>query len=839
MQLVADGMEPFDGASPPFCKACVEGKHHRRPFTSSTNRATKLLQRVCSDVCGPWPVQSISGARYFVTFIDEFSSFTVVYAIARKDQVFKCFKDYHAYVERETGCQLKCLRTDGGGEYMSTNFDAYLSAHGIACETTIPDTPQQNGKAERYNRTITENVRTILADTKLPRFLWAELVATVVYLRNRSPSTTTPDSTPYEYFYGRRPNVSHLREIGCRVFAYVNKKHRDKLGARAIECRLVGYAEIFGQKGYRIWDVKGKRMLSSTSVRFDDISTTSPSPAPSPQSSAVPATSPAPPPTTSTPPDPPPLRRSRRQPKPHQDPDFVYLSVTGEPTSATEVYGLPEAEKGIWVAAMLGELNSLKQRETWEVVDMVDGVNVVDSKWVFKTKLCADGTVERHKARLVARGFTQSHGLDYDETFAPVAQLRSLRLLLAIATANQWPIHQIDVKNAYLQGQLHHTIYMRPPRDSERLFGIGPKHILRLRRPLYGLKQGAHEWNATFDTVLKNIGLTPLLMDPCVYVNADRTTIVGIYVDDGVIAGRDVEKYKKLLGEQFDITDGGSLTWFMGMKISSQSDGSRRIDQQQYIERALKRFGLDLCNPASTPAVTTTIPTPLAADTDATDSTFYRRFIGTLIWLANGTRPDIAFSVHCMARFMERPTSAHHTAVKRIFRYLRHTATLGITFHPGNLQLRGYSDSDWAGDLTSRKSTYGYVFLLNGTSVSWQSKLQSVTAHSPLEAEYITLNEAAREAKWLQQFLAQLVNTPLAPIPISYDNQGAGQLVFNGSSTQRTKHIDVKYHGTRDFIKNNIIAISHIPSTQNAADILTKALPEPLFVKHRRNLGVC
>src|SRR5271169_588993 len=259
-----------------FCEACVKGKHQRLPFYESTNHKSELLERVYSDVCGPWPTRSLGGGRYFVTFIDEAGSFTNLYVIRRKSEVFQKFKVYKAWAENQTGRKIKIHRSDNGGENESSEFRTYLQDAGIQIERTVANTPEQNGKAERMNRTISESVRTMLIDSKLPDFLWGEAAATAVYIRNRVSTRALKGMTPYERFFGRRPDVRNLRAFGCIAYAHVPKQQRHKLNEKAQVLRFVGYGEAFGQKGWRLYDEKRKHIVVSRDVTFNESKMTNP-----------------------------------------------------------------------------------------------------------------------------------------------------------------------------------------------------------------------------------------------------------------------------------------------------------------------------------------------------------------------------------------------------------------------------------------------------------------------------------------------------------------------------------------------------------------------------------
>ena len=397
------------------------------------------------------------------------------YVLKRKDQVFEKFLEWKALVEKSTGRKLKVLRTDNGGEYKSTEFMNYMKREGVRHEFTVPKTPEQNGVAERMNRTLVETARSMLADSKLPHKFWAEALSTAVYLRNRSPTKSVADMTPYEAWMGEKPNVEHLRIFGCVVYAHVAKDERKKLDLKARKCVFLGYGTE--TKGYRLYDPKCAKVFYSRDVVFNegkrgldkepsclpeerqyvqieclsddepvDIVTEVPSSATSAESEEHI------------------VRRSARERRP---PDFysthvnVASEASNEPASMKEAIESPDKEK--WTDAIQKEMDSLYENEVWDLVKLPKDRNAVGSKWVFKQKVGSNGQVERYKACLVAQGFSQKYGLDYDETFSPVVRFEFLRTIIALAVNNGMKLHQMDVTTAFLNGELEEEVYMKQP----------------------------------------------------------------------------------------------------------------------------------------------------------------------------------------------------------------------------------------------------------------------------------------------------------------------------------------------------------------------------------------
>ena len=529
------------------CEPCLEGKQHRSPFPNQPSRAKGLLNLVHTDVCGKLDNRSLGGKEYFVTFVDSHSNMTWVYFLRHKSEVYGVFRKWKAAVENETGRRLKILRSDNGGEYTSTEFREYLERCGIRHETTVPKTPAQNGKAERMNRTIMESVRAMLRDGDMAKEFWAEAVRTAVYIRNRCPSSSLPEITPMEVWTGRKPDVSHLRVFGCPAYAHVPRDERGKLSPKTKKCWMLGYGDT--TKAYRLYDKDRQRILYSRDVSFnerdtrrqeewssqdegddaevlpgveympavDNATIRSPTPeqlpihdnplgAPRRMSERIrlrPGAASAP------------KKSQRTTRKPDRFGEWATLAATMDPETPKEAMATPRARQ--WSEAMEREMASLRQNEVWTLTDLPEGKKTVGSRWVFRTKTGLDGTVARYKARLVARGFSQKPGTDYEETFSPVVRGESIRMLFSLAAQEGMELHQLDVETAFLHGTLQEEVYMDQPEGYEQR---GKEHqVCRLHKSIYGLKQSPRCWNQALDDYLKKMGFVQTSSDPCVYIS--------------------------------------------------------------------------------------------------------------------------------------------------------------------------------------------------------------------------------------------------------------------------------------------------------------------------------
>lgn len=510
-------------------------------------------------------------------------------------------------------------------------------------------------------------------------------------------------------------------------------------------------------------------------------------------------------------------------------------SSKNDPLTVREALQCPEADE--WKSAVRAELDSMHAADVWDLVELPKGKTAIGSKFVFRTKYNAQGNVVRRKARLVAQGFTQQYGVDYFETYAPVARFASIRAILAMVAHHDWELDQMDVKSAYLNGVLQEEVYMKqPPQFAEP----GKEHLVcKLKKSIYGLKQAGRVWNHRIDAVLKKLGFSALYNDTCVYVyrRGDLIVISSLYVDDLLLASNSraqLDGFKKELASHFDMEDLGEAHFVLGIEI--QRDRKARtlhISQGAYIKDVLARFGMDQCTAMAIPMekglrlLKATDGDPLALDAQATRD--YQARVGALIYAMQATRPDIAYAVTALSQFCSKPTTQHQQAVKRVFRYLRGTVDHGITYRGSGSRestptLLGYCDSDWAEDVNDRKSITGYAFLLGNAAISWKSKKQPTQALSSVEAEYMAACEAAKEALWWRSFLKGIGYQLTAPTRVLSDNQGSIALSKNPGHHDRTKHIDLRHHFVRDRVADGTMVLEHVGTGDMAADVLTKAL---------------
>jgi len=466
-------------------------------------------------------------------------------------------------------------------------------------------------------------------------------------------------------------------------------------------------------------------------------------------------------------------------------------------------------------------------------------VQPIPVKWVFKVKHAADGSIERYKARLVAKGFAQQHGIDYNEVFAPVGKHTTLRALLAVVCTEDFELHQLDVKTAFLNGTLDEDIWMQQPPGYEQR---GVQYACHLKKALYGLKQAPRAWHIRLNHELKQAGFDVSAADPGLYVmrkGGDRVYVL-VYVDDMLIAAQSIsaiQEVKQRLRDVFDIHDLGEAHRFLGMEITrDRASHTLKLSQQRAAATLVNKYGLGDANSRCVP-ISAGVHLSGEGELLDTDAYPYSELVGSLLYLSVCTRPDLAQAVGVLARYMSRPAVEHWQIAKGVLRYVAGTTDHGIIFGRSANALVGFCDADFAGDIDTRRSTTGYVFLLHGGAVSWNSRLQPTVAVSTVEAEYMSAAAAVKEALWLRVLLAEL-GVVVQPIRVHCDNQGAIKLLKHPIASQRSKHIDVLYHFAREKVMAGDVEFIYISTHDMVADIFTKPLSKSKFELCKASLGV-
>uniref|UniRef100_A0ACD5U8P7 Uncharacterized protein n=1 Tax=Avena sativa TaxID=4498 RepID=A0ACD5U8P7_AVESA len=784
-----------------LCEACIAGKHRRASFPAVAKyRAAEPLELVHADLCGPITPATIGGKRYFLLMVDNHSRYMWLTLLKTKGEAAAAIRRFQAEAQKESKRPLRVLRTDRGGEFTATEFADWCSAHDITRHLTAPYSPQQNGVVERRNQTIVGATRCMLKAMNVPAEFWGEAATAAVFILNRSMTKSLEGKTPYAGWHGSKPAVHYLRVFGCTAYAKETRPGLKKLDDRSHPMVMLGYEP--GSKAYRLFDPV-KKLHVSRDVIFDEgaawnwgehaaggssltveswtMSTPltiefrkefSESASPGVDESVPEQASPGPSslgqPTSSTPGQPtrfvsPPAEGAEEHLDAGVDPqgDLPYrpvldlidpdaanpglaerllLTPTGEPAS------LAEAEKDEdWRLAMVDELVSIEQNSTWLMMDLPAGHRPIGLKWVYKLKRDADGLIVKHKARLAAKGYVQRPGIDFDEVFAPVARLDSVRLLLAVAAQFKWQVHHMDVKTAFLNGELGEEVYVSQPPGF--VDGRNSSKVMRLHKALYGLRQAPRAWNTKLDAVLRSLGFARSASEHAVYTRGDGNSrlLLGVYVDDLIVTGAcdaAISEFKQQMCDRFKMSDLGLLTLYLGIEVS-QEPGHITLWQSSFATKLLEKAGMADCNTVHTP-MESRLKLSKQSSNPAVDVTLYRSIIGSLRYLVH-TRPDISFAVGMVSRFMEAPTTEHMSAVKHLLRYIAGTINHGCTYVTATdgASLVEFSDADMAGDIDDRKSTSGTLFFFGNSPISWQCQKQRVVSLSSCQSEYMAAATAA------------------------------------------------------------------------------------------------
>jgi len=879
---------PEDGDWRPLdCGACHHGKGKRKAFNHENPRpAKRVLERIHSDVKIMIDRPSLGGAKYLLTFIDEYSRFATVYPIQKKSEVHAKWNEFKAQAERMHACTILEIRADNGGEYVSTEWKEALKKDGIRMIPTQPHSPQQNGIAESYNRVLFENVRCMKHQGKIRDDLWGELAPTACHLRNLTPMEKLNWKAPYEVWTDRdaTPLIEGLRTIWSEAYVHIPKTKTRK-GALAKRAdgpfRLIGYDPV-KTGSYRLWDETKERIVTSRDVTFNEynhISEDAPDEADAEyvvdkildkrvnddgddeflvrwdgwdELTWEP-------------------RAHLEDDNGHSDAieefetlqtklkdlvdidDVLFLSHSGEEDYPTVAEAMRSDRRDDWILSRMKEMDAHDKNVTWIDVNqqhIPKDAKILGSKFVLRIKRNPDHSINKLKTRLVVLGNRQSPDT-YSETYAPVVRFATLRAMLAIAAHFDMEIHQMDVVTAFLNGSMEdepQDIYMRLPSDEHGNRG----KVVLLKKALYGLKQAPRLWNDNLDRYLKSLGFVVCNFDSALYLKHEAGILVAavaVYVDDLTICTQDMtwmKEFKSQMIARYAMEDLGELKYLLGIEI--KRDREKKIitlSQGKYIDDICARFKQNGGRTYQTPLDPNVELRHSETDKDV-DPKEYQRITGSLMYLMLGTRPDLAFAVSKLCQFNAKPQTHHRTQALRCLRYAMTTRNLKLVFgrahgtFEGKLPLEGYSDADYASCRVSRRSTTGTLFYLLNSLIAWTSRRQHLTALSSCEAEYVALCDSAKELVWIRNLVSE-ISPGLAdttPTVVHEDNEAAIKLASNPIDHARSKHIDVRMHYVRDQVNTGVLELKWCPTQLMVADALTKQLPKPAFQRHRESMGL-
>ncbi|KAK1684791.1 hypothetical protein QYE76_045639, partial [Lolium multiflorum] len=637
-------MENVSFAKDRVCRACVEGKMHDSPHPSKTIISSKrILELLHVDLFGPTSHASLGAKKYCLVIVDDYSRYTWVYFLKKKDETQQIFIDFATEVQRQHNLLIMAIRSDNGSEFKNYTLNDFLSDEGIRHQYFVAYTPQQNGGAERKNRTLLDMARSMMAEYKSRYNFWAEAISTACHSSNRLYLRKGLNKTPYEILTGNKPNISYFKVFGCKCFYKIKGVRLSKFAPKALEGIFVGYGAE--SHTYRVFDISSKIIIESCSVKFEEndssqvgqvdvcagdeipqdaivrmgvgffrpieghgvasregLCSTTVEPSSS-QHQQTPSLEANDAPTQEQEQNPPSCVQDQGQDQPN-----VHDGSDEDPFNSLEPKKVFEAlEDSDWLEAMHEELNNFKRNKVWTLVEKPKECrNVIGTKWIFKNKQDEFGNVVRNKARLVAQGFSQVEGIDFGETYAPVARLESIRILLAYASHHNFKLQQMDVKSAFLNGPLHEEVYVKQPSGFEDL--NFPNHVYKLDKALYGLKQAPRAWYEHLKELLIDRGFDVGLIDPTLFtkrVNGELF-VCQLYVDDIIFGSTNQafnDEFSKLMTDRFEMSMMGEMKFFLGFEIKQSSEGTF-INQAKYLQDMLKRFKMTEMKGVATPMVT-------------------------------------------------------------------------------------------------------------------------------------------------------------------------------------------------------------------------------------------
>ena len=847
------------------CQICIIAKATRRYSRGPASRFTRALGRIHIDIMGggevfavlnpgsTLPKNGFTPFNYVMIITDDATRFRWVYGLLTREheEIAEKLRQWAAHIKAQGFSMPAFYPSDN--EFGSGLIMGLLTSWGSKFEPSNPDSPWQNGAAERANRIVLERARAMLIGACMGDEWWYEAIRAAIQLINLSPTSTalyndpTPGGTtdnndisplqtriPQTALYNVIPKVEHFLPFGSvvHVTRHGSNKPENKVATRTTIGRVVGYAS---PTNYLIYDPEKDDEFMSGDITPSGLSATAPVPGGAKPKKSI---------TISETDD----GVNDIEPS-NSNSDWVIPARTFKVLSTRRVKraqqeGLPQTyrdavtgpEAQFWRRAMQQEIDGFESKFVYELIpatDVPENLKPIPGKWVYLKKTNVDGSI-RYKARWVIRGnITNGHAALWGDSTAPVAMAQTKLILFAAAAHYGWRVAQADAVMAFLNGKLDHDVYMRQPTGFEK--GEKGHLVCRLRQALYGLVPAARIWYDSLCKDLKALGFRISDFDAALFIHSKIPNLfVLAHVDDFAVTGANSNKIiwvMEAMGRKFEIKDLGDIKTYLGMEVT-QSDQGIKLTQLKFIDQLLEENGMQDCNPALTP-----LPPGLSIDDEPDPSIDIKRYQGIsggAQWLASNAHPEIARAASLLAQFNSRPTRKAQSAQQHLLSFLKGARTTGIVFERGSGALPcpiAYSDSDWGGSLSpGRKSCTGYVFLINSAPISWKSRRQSSVALSSNEAEYLAASDTAREAEWLRRLINDMglygdaSDGGVDSIPFYMDSKGARDLVSSSITTQRSKHIDVRYHYVRDIAARKIIEVIPIGTESMAADGFTKSL---------------
>ncbi|MBW0512781.1 hypothetical protein O181_052496 [Austropuccinia psidii MF-1] len=856
-----------------YCDVCARGKMTLKPFNSHFDKAERALDFLHLDLVGPISPASVSGYRYFLTIVDQHTSFKFTRFLKHKSDALKEFIAVKNLIETTQGTKIKKIISDRGGEFFNSEFQRLAYESGFVHVTSPPYTPQLNGFSERANRTILEKARCLLLEAKLPNSYWAEAVKHATLLTNLIPTPSRENLSPAQLWTGTSPRIKNLRTFGCKVIFAVPKQKRPwNLSPTGEMGILLGFDHE--SPAYRVLKLSDRKVFITRHVIFFE--NEFPSLHKEPQSNEdnldysndvllveeeeryfdceegllenesvdnhhlaeeeraidqdnreeevvnerqrIKIIGPRHPTLISSE-----IREENILPYPRRPKALMTSSNLNDPVSYRQAVKSENCDQ--WLLAIEKELHTMSELNVWEVVPIPKLTKLVGTTWVFKTKRDEHNVILEHKARLCAQGFSQVRGVDFSKTFAPTGRLNSLHTLISFSASKKLKFEQLDIKSAFLNAPLEENVFLSIPQGLE----LDRQTLcLKLKKAIYGLRQAPRAWYNCLSDWLVSTGFKAAISDPY----------------DIAIFGEDLDKFKKEIEQDFKTKLLGQANLLLGIKIYQDVD-TIRLSQEHYVESILDLYGMYDCRSVATPL----IPNEhLVAATENESEEFkklelnYRSAIGSLSYISTATRPDISYAVSALSQFLERPGIIHWKAFLHILRYLRGTSRMCINYKGGVIgDAVAYCDADWGNCRVTRRSVSGHLILFNEGLVIWKTKKQPTVSLSSAEAEYKSLCNLASEVLWFQQFCEEVKLTNNSqPMRIYEDNQGCIDTANSdcNANTRRMKHVKIQLHFIREVIKNSKILLVYTPTSTMLADFLTKSVCKPAIVRAMSGLNL-
>jgi hypothetical protein len=853
------------------CDDCLKAKFTRLPYVVSTTPHAEPGLRLFGDLQGKFP-ESFGGKFYSFPLVDDGSAMIIPTFLTLKSEATAMLKFVVNHLNNAfPNRKVAYFRSDLGGEFVSNELSKFLNEKGIKNEFSSAQSHQSNGRIENCNRFLVEAARALLFHSGLDYRFWVEAMATAAYVYNRVHVKDGSSKTPFEIFYGFKPDISLIKVFGCE--AWTLSFDAQKLDEKSIKCIFIGYGDslMYGKalRGYRLLLPDGKVIIrrhvrfvedifpakhgflhENISVEFAEFDIVIQD-----------------------------VVRARSNDDLHEvlreekcvvdrifeedkgdnsyedvkDDNYIesknvsdgfVSSVNNRPLrnrKPPQRYGFYEDDVGFFAHAMVGiveldpqdafrdsvwkesmekEMTSLIANNTWE--DVIEGsVNVVpiSCRWIFTVK--RNGI---YKSRLVVRGCFDKDNVD---KYAPTAPLFLLRLFWILTLYFCLAFRkQFDIPNAFTRADIDRVVFIRLPYPFDK--------IVKLKKALYGLKDSPRLWNSAFTSFLKSMGYESYMLQPCFFFKRVKGVVVSLlllYVDDllGSFIDKEMEdEFYFQLNEKFAVRIEKGLD-FLGIGIQDCGDHVF-LDQKAFTEKLLEQFGMIDSNPAIYPYVSGL--NLKKSDVSGSVQFQFLNCIGSLLYLVQGIRYDICWIVCYLARFSSSFDNSHVQAVKHVLRYLKRTLDfkLKINCSHDDLNVKAFVDADFAGCENTRRSTFGFGLFLGNNLFFWKSKLQTSVVMSSFEAEYIALSECVRELTSLFNFLKAFIDNMSTP-SVLCDNASAVRVAVNGGVSKRSKHIDVRYHYIVEKIEKGLINVEHISGNENFADIFTKPVANVIFRK--------